>query len=296
MADATRHAGAGFSNPRPWMHDGKSFGGSRVFNLCRRVSVYGVLTAAVVLSAAPASAILVQPVQIRMTSTGGQSSAAITVINDRNRPDTIEIGVSKLSLPQQGGAEITKDDGSQFLIFPPVATIEPGKTQVFRIRWVGDPVLPTAQSFMFTTGELPVNQAEGSGVQLVYAIQSLVTVSSPGLTPAVTVSAVARTDKKIDAAPSKDGSDAKPAEVAHGIMVTFENGGNDVAFLSDYSMKLETAGPNAWSRSLTNADVSTFVGLGLLTPNSKRDIFLPIGDVPATGDVKITLKQEKNKR
>ncbi len=258
------------------------------------------MTAGAVLSATPASAILVQPVQIRMTSTGEQSSGAITVINDRNRPDTIEISVSKLSLPQQGNAEITKDDGNDFLIFPPVATIEPGKTQVFRIRWTGDPVLATARSFMFTTGELPVNQAEGSGVQLVYAIQSLVTVSSPGITSAVSVSAVARTDKKADATDmdvnDAKSADAKPGAVTHGIMVTFENGGNDVAFLSDYSMKLETAGPNAWSRSLTNADVSTFVGLGLLTPNSKRDIFLPIGDVPASGDVKVTLKQEKNKR
>ncbi len=282
------------------MHDVKSFGGSRVFNLCRRLSAFGVMTAGAVLSATPASAILVQPVQIRMTSTGEQSSGAITVINDRNRPDTIEISVSKLSLPQQGNAEITKDDGNDFLIFPPVATIEPGKTQVFRIRWTGDPVLATARSFMFTTGELPVNQAEGSGVQLVYAIQSLVTVSSPGITSAVSVSAVARTDKKADATDmdvnDAKSADAKPGAVTHGIMVTFENGGNDVAFLSDYSMKLETAGPNAWSRSLTNADVSTFVGLGLLTPNSKRDIFLPIGDVPASGDVKVTLKQEKNKR
>ena len=271
--------------------------------LRRRLFAFGLIAAGAVLSAAPASAILVQPVQIRMASTGDQSSAAITVINDRNRPDTIEISVSKLSLPQQGSAEMTKDDGNDFLIFPPVATIEPGKTQVFRIRWVGDPVLPEARSFMFTTGELPVNQAEGSGVQLVYAIQSLVTVTSPSLTSAVTVGSVVRTDKKADEADKKDSADAragdqakKPGDVVHGITVTFENGGNDVAFLSDYSMKLETAAPAGWSRNLSNEELSAFVGLGLLTPNSKRDIFLPIGDVPASGAVKITLKQDKNKR
>ncbi len=262
-------------------------------NLCRRLSAFGLIASGAVLTAAPASAILVQPVQIRMNSTGEQSSGAITVVNDRNRPDTIEISVSKLSLPRQGSAEMTKDDGNEFLIFPPVATIDPGKTQVFRIRWVGDPVLPEARSYMFTTGELPVNQTEGSGVQLVYAIQSLVTVSSPGLISAVTASAVVRTEKKNDEASSQA---KKSDDIVHGITVTFENGGNDVAFLSDYSMKLETAAPNAWSRSLTNEEVSNFVGLGLLTPNSKRDIFLPIGDVPPSGDVKITLKHDKNKR
>ncbi len=272
-------------------------------NLCRRSSAFGLIAAGAVLTAAPASAILVQPIQIRMDSNGQQSSGAITVINDRNRPDTVEISVSKLLLPQQGNPEMTKDDGNEFLIFPPVATIDPGKTQVFRIRWVGDPVLPEAHSYMFTTGELPVNQTDGSGVQLVYAIQSLVTVSSPGLTSAVTVGAVVRTDKKPDETDKKDATDAKvgdqakkPGAIVHGITVTFENGGNDVAFLSDYSMKLETAAPNAWSRSLNYTEVSAFVGLGLLTPNSKRDIFLPIGDVPSSGDVKITLKQEKNKR
>jgi P pilus assembly chaperone PapD len=261
-------------------------------NILIRRGVAAMLT---LLAPAPAAAILVQPIQIRMTSSGPESSAAITVINDRNRPDTVEISVSKLALAQQGAPNITKDNGDQFLIFPPVATIEPGKTQIFRIRWVGEPVLPEAQSYMFTTAELPVNQEKSTGVQLVYAIQSLVTVTSPGLSSAVAVDAAVRTEKT-DTTEAKGQAADKSKGPVPGLMVTFENSGNDVAFLSDYSAKLEITAPGAWSRDLTNDDVSNFAGLGLIEPNSKRDIFIPVADLPASGDVKVMLKQEKNKR
>ena len=251
-----------------------------------RVTLATAASAAALTATTPAFALLVQPVVIRMDSSGAHASAAITVINDRNTPDTVEISLAKLSLPQKGAPVLTPDKGDDFLIFPPIATVAPGKTQVFRIRWVGEPVLAQALTYMFTTSEVPVDQAKGSGVQLVYAIQSLVTVTSSNLK--ADVEAVAAT-RAVHAFPGNDG---KPARTEAGLNVTFANTGEDVALLSDYVIKLEIAGAHPWSTTIASSDVSKYVGLGLLAPDSKRELFMSVPDVPASGDVKITLKHD----
>jgi fimbrial chaperone protein len=234
----------------------------------------------------PAFALLVQPVVIRMDTSGPHASAAITVANDRNTPDTVEITLAKLSLPEKGTPLLTPDKGDDFLVFPPIATVLPGKTQVFRIRWVGDPVLAQARTYMFTTSELPIDQKKDSGVQIIYAIQSLVTVTSPGLKSDVSATAVTRTSHDFP------GNDGKPARTEAGLDITFVNGGENVAFLSDDVIKLEITGEHAWSTTIQSADVSKYLGLGLLAPNSKRQLFMAIPDVPPSGDVQLTLKHD----
>ena len=103
-----------------------------------RSHLFAGLLLAALLPATPSFALLVQPIVIDMSTNGARSNAALTVVNDRRTPETVEITVGKLTLPERGAPQITEDKGDDFLVFPPRATIAPGKTQVFRIRWIGE--------------------------------------------------------------------------------------------------------------------------------------------------------------
>ncbi|MDQ2878642.1 MAG: fimbria/pilus periplasmic chaperone [Pseudomonadota bacterium] len=244
----------------------------------------GIAGAAILAATTPAVALLVQPIVIRMQTSGKQASAAITVVNDRNRPNTVELKLSKLVVPKDGPVQLTPDNGDNFLIFPPIATIQPGKTQVFRVRWVGEPVLGEAQSYMITTGEVPIEQ-KGTGVQVVYAIQSLLTVSSPKMASVVSVVSAERASHTFPA------SETGAAHTDPGMNVTFANTGNDVAYISDYAMRMEIPG-TPWKLDVNSRNIQQYVGLGLIPPNAQRTLFVPVTDLPATGEVKFSFKHD----
>ncbi len=235
-------------------------------------------------ASAPASAMLVQPIVLNVSTTGSHNTAALSVVNDRNRPDTIEIKVEKLHLTIDGRPELSPDNGDNFLIFPPTVTIPPGKTQVIRVRWVGDPQIAESQLYMFTVSELPVDEGARSGVQLVYAIQSLVTVSSPSLQSDVSVTAANRVVRKMPA------TQGVPEHQAAGVQLTFDNAGGGCAFIPDFKLTLHSG---SWSKTLEQGDVSKAVGLGLLAPSSKRNVFVPVADIPASGGITVTLENIK---
>jgi P pilus assembly chaperone PapD len=250
-----------------------------------------VLVAILALTAtSPAYALLVQPIVIDLTSTGTGSSAALTVTNDRNRADTIEVTINTLTLPEKGPPVLTPNKGDDFLIFPPASTIQPGKTQVFRVRWIGDPALAQSRAYMFSISELPVNQLAGSGVQILYSIQSLVTVTPPRTKPETSILDVARDTQK------RAGDVQAPSMVVKGVSLTFSNAGAAVDYISHYQVKLMIDGTPGWSKTYDPAAVTKSVGLGLLMPNSKRTIFFPAPDVPAAGVVKATIEEASGRQ
>jgi P pilus assembly chaperone PapD len=178
---------------------------------------------------------------------------------------------------------VTPITGDEFLVFPPTATVQPGQTQVVRIRWVGDPILKESRAYMFNTAELPVNQLKGSGVQVVYAIESLVTVTSPSLKPNIAASA-----GMIETETQPANSD-HPARTVPGMGVTISNSGNGLDFLTNYKFTLKSG---AWSMTIDPHDVAQYVGLGLVLPNSKRHFFLVLPNLPAAGPVEFSLERE----
>ena len=222
----------------------------------------------------PAWALLVQPILIQLSAAGQGSNSQIRVVNDRNRPVTVEVTVNRLGVPETGPVTQEPDSGEDFLIFPPQATIQPGATQVFRVRWIGDPDIAEAKSFMFSSSELPIDMEPGvTGIQMLYSIQSVVTVSPVQSTSELSVASVERA--------------VSPAGET-GLNVMFANQGNDVALLSRASVELKGDG---WSRSLTSTQVAERVGIGLIPPNSRRQLFLPIEDVPTQGEITATVAQ-----
>lgn len=232
-----------------------------------------LLSLLALLIATPASALLVRPVLLHLTSSGGQASGAFEVINDRNRPVAVEIKVNTLTLPERGEAVITPDAGDDFAIYPPIANIPAGGRQVFRVRWVGDTAPETGKMYMFSTSELPVSDQPGrTQLQVLYAINSVVSVRAPQARPAVTVAGVER---------------ATNAQGVAGVYVTFENSGAAMGQVANSELEL-TSG--SWSKRVGQADLNNVIGLGIVPPRQRRAMFVPVADLPATGPVSARLR------
>lgn len=223
----------------------------------------------------PAWALLVRPVLLDLTSTGSNSSGSLEVINDRNRPVAVEVTVKKLTLPERGDPVLTPDDGANFQIFPPIASIAPGARQVFRVRWVGNPAPAESQLYMFSTSELPVaNRPNSTTVQVLYAINSVVAVRAPNAKPNIAIDSMARVTRP-------DGKS--------GIEITFANTGPSHGFVTQAELELRDDAAN-WSHTFEPSDLNNAFGLGLVPANSKRVMFLPVADLPPSGDLSAEMR------
>lgn len=238
-------------------------------NLQKALIALAAMCLLAVASHGVAQALMLQPTQIDLQSNGAGSSSSFQVTNDRNRVVTVEINVLRVSVPETGASVATEDSGDNFLIFPPQASIAPGATQTFRVRWVGEPMIPESQLYMLEAAELPVEMGDGqSGVQVLYAIRTLVAVAPPRGEAALDVASVQR---------------AVNSEGARGVNLTVRNQGNQHAYLSRSLVRLGIAEPDRWERALEPARVGSLVGLGLIPANARRTFFLPLDDVPAEG-------------
>lgn len=235
----------------------------------RRSVLAGLLLALV---ATPSFALLVQPVFLDMRYSGIRSSGALRVVNDRNRPMSVEVSVSSIDLPEQGEAVFTPIEGEDFLIFPAVATIPANGTQVFRVRWIGDPGEQEGKLFALTTAELPIEEEAqgGAALQLLYAIQTIVAIGPSGTRAEIAPVAARRAVK---------------ADGTAGVIVTFENAGQLHGQVTSATVNV-TVGD--WSKQLRPEDVSNAVGLGIVPAGKRREMFLPLAEVPAEGDIKVT--------
>ena len=239
----------------------------------KAVACLAMLTALFV--AAPAFGLLVRPIVVNLTATGGGANGSLEVVNDRNRPVTVEVTVKDLSLPQRGEPILKLDPGTDFLIFPSIASIPAGGRQVFRVRYIGAPDIAASKLFMFSTAELPVAAdptEKRAQVQVLYAINSIVAVAPPKAKPDIKVAAIER---------------AKNGKGEAGLYITFENDGPAHGFIGNATLDL-TSG--AWHKGFNQAQIANAFGLGLVPAQAKRDMFIAIDDVPATGAISGEIK------
>jgi fimbrial chaperone protein len=241
------------------------------FRAAAFMAIFGLMAAPL-----PVLALLVRPVLMNLTSSGAGANGSFEVVNDRNRPITVEISVNRLTVPERGQVVVTPDEGSDFQIFPPIARIPAGGRQIFRVRWIGEPNIPESRLFMFSTTELPVSEAGGgpTGVQIYYAINSVVAVRAPTARPDISISSVER---------------ATNSEGHPGVDITFENHGPAHGFVANAELEISAEG-GGWSHTLRPADLNTAFGIGLLPPNGRRIMFLALDDVPAQGTLTARLR------
>jgi P pilus assembly chaperone PapD len=236
----------------------------------RKAGLALMLLAVLSLPAFPALALLVRPILIELASSGSGASGTLEVINDRNRPVAVEVTVKNLTIPEQGDVAITDSDGSDFQIFPAIAKIPAGGRQIFRVRYIGDPAIAESRLFMFNTAELPVAETPTTtGVSLLYAIQSVVAVRPAKGRPNISLVEVRR-------ATGRDGT--------KGVDMVFKNDGPAHGYVTKGRLRLSVEG-SGWEKTFNAGGLSNVFGLGIVPANARRVMFVPLNDLPETGQI-----------
>jgi fimbrial chaperone protein len=220
----------------------------------------------------PVMSLLVRPIQIDLKSSGSGTNSSFEVVNDRNRPIAVEVTVQSLEIPELGEVKLSPNDGANFQIFPPIASIPAGKKQVFRVKWIGAPDIPQSQLYMFLTAELPVKREAAeieNSVQILYAINSVVAVAPANRKPAISIT-------KVDRAKSADGKE--------GVQITFTNDSPAHGYIGSAEIGLSVAG-GGWQTTVNNAKSGKAFGMGLIPANAKRVMFVPVDALPPSGEI-----------
>ena len=214
-----------------------------------------------------AHAMRVQPMQLEMTPLGRNSSGSISVVNTGSTKLPVEAVVSRRTIAANG-EEIDAPADDSFLVFPPVAAIPPGATQVFRVQWLGDPGLRESEAYYVTIKQIPVQLNEDeSGFQITYAFAVATHVTPEGAEPALVVR---------QATPTREG-----------LKLTVSNNGNAYTYLS--RALIRARGADGRSVDFDGEDVRKVMESPLLLPGSTREVTLPL-DRPMQGPVQVDLK------
>jgi P pilus assembly chaperone PapD len=225
----------------------------------------------------------VSPVVLDLQTNGRRVVSNISVTNTSAGPMTMEIAVTPLK-PIPTGFEPAgpADSDEDMLVTPPSALIAAGKTQTFRVQWVGDPEMTRSKHYYVGVNQLPVKLPEGqSAVQIVYNFNVLVSVSSPDQKPQLAITAVApaTVDGKTVAA------------------VTVHNGGTAHDYISQHRLKItetSASGVELASKAISGSEFQQLVGYGLVASGQTRTVDVPLdGPVPAGARLSAVFTNER---
>jgi P pilus assembly chaperone PapD len=226
----------------------------------------------------PAGALSVSPTHVEMISAGSGARAQVVVRNDASAPLPVEATLQRFTLDENGGRK-NAPAGEEFLVFPPQAMIPPKGSQVFRIQWVGEPLLARSGSYMLSISQIPVRTPRGrSGVQVALSFGVVINVAPPQATPQL---------RLLNAAVATgEGGRRVPA-------ITVHNPTNVHALLPQSTIRLSGG---AWSATLSPADLSERMGIGLVQPGQRRRFLLPVTVPASVGAIQATVEFNPNRR
>lgn len=213
----------------------------------------------------------VSPVVLDLQTTGRGVVSNISVTNTSAGPMTMEIAVTPLR-PTATGFEPAgaPDSDEDLLVTPPSSLIPAGKTQTFRVQWVGDPEMTRSKHYYVGVNQLPVKLPEGqSAVQIVYNFNVLVSVSSPDQKPQLAITSIA-----------PETVDGKPVAA-----ITIRNSGTAHDYISQHKLKItetSAAGAQVGSKTISGSEFQRLVGYGLVATGQSRTVDVPLdGPIPA---------------
>ena len=215
-------------------------------------------------------AVSVQPLVIDLQTRGRATSQIIRVENTYKTPLPVEIRIFEADYTDEGLLPTSRPSG-ELLVFPPQALIAPGKTQAFRVQYVGDSVVDRSRHFVVTIAQLPVQLPQsGSKVQILYNFNIVVGVAAPSAKAAL----------RIERSEIEVGADAKARPIFY-----VRNDAETYGYLANGSLSIkqrDASGREIFSRDLTDQQVNQEIGLGLVGPGQTRRLVVPI-PLPQTG-------------
>lgn len=148
----------------------------------------GIAACAMVFAGTSASAQSVQPMRFDLQPSGARSQQTLTIENNRAYPITVEIFAEAISTGEDG-TEILSPADDDFLIFPPQALIEAGKSQSVRVKYIGEPGLDVSQTYRVHVNQLAVDLSgeQRTGVRVALNFATLASVVPAGAKPFLVV-------------------------------------------------------------------------------------------------------------
>ena len=192
----------------------------------------------------------VEPMVFELASTGTKSTTSLRVSNNKSSPLTIEVEPTRISLDDEGNETRTlaEDD---FLIYPPQSILQPGKTQVIKVKYIGDPNIDISKAYRISVKQVPVDLGLGdtTGVGLLLNFNTLANV----------IPAKAKAELSV--------VDIEQGEEGNWV-VTIKNSGNRFARLSQTTWTaFSTTNPDQ-QREFAKSEVNVMLGKKLILHNS----------------------------
>jgi len=216
----------------------------------------------------------VQPMVFELEPVGSKSSTSLRIENTRQVPITVEFVANKMTMDELGNETLLPAD-EDFIIYPPQALIQPGKTQIARVRYIGEPLISMSQAYRISVKQLPVNlnKTGVTGVAMLLNFNTLVNIVPSNVQPELSVS-------KIEVAP-----DSK-------WFVTIKNQGNRFARLSKTTWEIVNKSDQTNKVRLKPMQVGEITNKNLILPNSEVRQLIPefVGFDPLNTEISIFQK------
>jgi fimbrial chaperone protein len=226
---------------------------------CRQVCACVLFSALIGLPLSGAQALSVTPISGELTVSGPNNKMTLRATNDGAQPVPVEVITTKLTLGEDGTQTATPVKG-KFLVYPPQATIAPGKSQAFRVQWLGDANLKASETYILNVAQLPVQMdKKKSGIQMVSHFTVVVNVSPLNVKPDISI---VKTEI------------ANVSPLSRVAVITVANTGNGHALLGDASSVSLSNGK--WTKTLSRDEIMKVFGMGLVQPKSKRRFVMAI--------------------
>jgi len=216
----------------------------------------------------------VQPMVFELEPLGKGSTESIRLENNKQRPITVEMNASKIVL-DEFGKETNIPADEDFLIYPPQTIVQPGKTQIIKVRYVGEPRIEKSQAYRVSVKQLPVDLESdaASGVGIVFNFRTLVNVTPTGAKPELSVIDISQDDESNWA-------------------LTIQNTGNRFSRLSQTSWIVTSTQDSSITKSFTKLEVAGMVSRTLVEPKSSLTLTIPKIEGFEPGSSSITITDE----
>lgn len=228
--------------------------------------VASALFGAAILVTPPAYAYKVSPLVMTLEPIGDGAKQDLIITNTHDYPLTLEITATERSISTHGEEDET-DASEDWIIFPPLAIVEPGKQQRVRLQYAGG-ALTESKAYRIIVGQVAVDDGSGNlNVSFNYKFKTAAYVAPKGAVFNIETDSITPAD--------------------NGYTVELSNSGNRHAVLSSGTW----TGTDNTGKSLEIDMTGTEVKQDpLIAPGGSRVVFVPtsvLGDLSGLSNLSV---------
>lgn len=217
-----------------------------------------LVATALIVPALNASAFSVSPM-VKVIAPTGNDARVSYKIDNTNGDQLISFEASAFSLSyDEQGNEVLEPADDDLLLFPPIAQVQSGSSQIIQVQYIGEPALDTSRTYRVVVEQLPVSQEEGAqAIAITSAFSTLLSVVPKG----------------VDARLSVLSADSTNA----GWELTIENSGKRFSRMTETTWVISSDGTETKLGGMT---LGSALNENLVLPNSTRKmLFAPPPEV-----------------